>query len=232
MTGAAVVDGGICIDLRGMKGVSVDADAQTVRAEGGLNWGELDAATTEQGLAVTGGRVPDTGIAGLALGSGSGWLERKFGYTCDNLIQAEVVTADGRKVVASATENPDLFWGLRGGGGNFGIVTAFHFQLHPLPPVILAGMLIHPAAVGADLLRFYRDFMLSAPDEVGGGVAFITAPPAPFVPPEVQGHPVVAILVSYAGPVEEGERVLAPLREWVRRQSISSSRCHTSRCRR
>src|SRR4051812_28970248 len=125
VTGAAVVDGGICIDLRGMKGVCVDPDAQTVRAEGGLNWGELDAATTEHGLAVTGGRVPDTGIAGLALGSGSGWLERKFGFTCDNLIEAEVVTADGRKVVASATENADLFWGLRGGGGNFGIVTAF-----------------------------------------------------------------------------------------------------------
>jgi FAD/FMN-containing dehydrogenase len=214
VTGAAVVDGGICIDLRGMKGVRVDPDAQTVRAEGGLNWGELDAATTEHGLAVTGGRVPDTGIAGLALGSGSGWLERKFGFTCDNLIEAEVVTADGRKMVASATENADLFWGLRGGGGNFGIVTAFHFQLHPLPPVVLAGMLIHPAAVGAELLRFYRDFMLAAPDEVGGGVAFITAPPAPFVPPEVQGHPIVAIVVSYAGPVEDGERVLAPLREW------------------
>ena len=149
VTGAAVIDGGICVDLRGMKGISVDPEAQTVRAEGGVNWGEFDAATTEHGLVVTGGRVPSTGIAGLALGSGSGWIERKFGFVCDNLIQAEVVTADGRKVMASETENADLFWGLRGGGGNFGIVTAFHFQLHPLPPVILAGMLIWPAAVGA-----------------------------------------------------------------------------------
>jgi FAD/FMN-containing dehydrogenase len=214
VTGSAVVDGGICVDLRGLKGISVDPEAQTVRAEGGLTWGEFDAATAEHGLVVTGGRVPGTGIAGLALGSGSGWVERKFGFACDNLIEAEVVTADGRIVRASESENADLFWGLRGGGGNFGIVTAFHFRLHPLPPVILAGMLVWPAAMGSDLLKFYRDFMLAAPDEVGGGLAFITAPPAPFVPPEVQGHPVVAIVVSYAGDVEEGERVLAPLREW------------------
>jgi FAD/FMN-containing dehydrogenase len=200
--------------MRGMKGISVDPEAQTVRAEGGLNWGEFDAATAEHGLVVTGGRVPSTGIAGLALGSGSGWIERKFGFVCDNLIEAEVVTADGRIVRASESENADLFWGLRGGGGNFGIVTAFHFQLHPLPRVILAGMLVWPAAMGSGLLKFYRDFMLAAPDEVGGGMAFITAPPAPFVPPEVQGHPVVAIVVSYAGDVEEGERVLAPLREF------------------
>jgi FAD/FMN-containing dehydrogenase len=214
VTGAAVVDGGICVDLRGMKGISIDPEARTVRAEGGVNWGEFDAATTEHGLVVTGGRVPSTGIAGLALGSGSGWLERKFGFVCDNLIEAEVVTADGRIVRASESENADLFWGLRGGGGNFGIVTAFHFQLHPLPPVVLAGMLVWPAAMGSDLLKFYRDFMLAAPDEVGGGVAFITAPPAPFVPPEVQGHPVIGVVVSYAGDVEEGERVLAPLREF------------------
>ncbi|HXY92282.1 MAG TPA: FAD-binding oxidoreductase [Acidimicrobiia bacterium] len=214
VTGSAVVDGGICVDLRGMKGISVDPEAQTVRAEGGVTWGEFDAATADQGLAVTGGRVPSTGIAGLALGSGSGWLERKFGFTCDNLIRAEVVTADGRKVVASETENPDLFWGLRGGGGNFGIVTAFHFRLHPLPPAILAGMLVWPVEVGVDLVRFYRDFMLQAPDEVGGGIAFITAPPADFVPPAVQGHPVIGMVVTYAGPPEEGERVVAPLREF------------------
>src|SRR5215470_5574486 len=123
VTGAAVVDGGLVVDMRGMKDIQVDPAARTVRAEAGCNWGEFDAATQEHGLAVTGGRVPDTGIAGLALGSGSGWLERKFGYTCDNLLGAEVVTADGRKVVASAEENPELFWGLRGGGGNFGVVT-------------------------------------------------------------------------------------------------------------
>jgi FAD/FMN-containing dehydrogenase len=214
VTGSAVIDDGICVDLRGLKGISVDPATQTVRAEGGLTWGEFDAATTEHGLAVTGGRVMSTGIAGLALGSGSGWLERKFGYTCDNLIKAEVVTADGRKVVASETENPDLFWGLRGGGGNFGIVTAFHFQLLPIPPLLLGGLLIFPAEVGRDLVRFYRDFMLGAPDEVGGGVAFITAPPAPFVPPEVQGHPVIGMVVTYCGDPDEGARVVAPLREF------------------
>jgi FAD/FMN-containing dehydrogenase len=214
VTGAAVVDGGICVDLRGMKGIEVDAGAQTVRAEGGVTWGEFDAATAEHGLAVTGGRVPSTGIAGLALGSGSGWLERKFGLACDNLISAEMVTADGRKVVVSESENPELFWGVRGGGGNFGIVTAFNFRLHPLPPAILGGLLIHPAAVARDVARFYRDFMLGAPDEVCGALAFITAPPAPFVPAEVQGHPVVGVVAAYAGPVDEGEKVLAPLRSF------------------
>jgi FAD/FMN-containing dehydrogenase len=214
VTGAAVVDGGICVDLRGMKGIAVDAGAQTVRAEGGVTWGEFDAATTAHGLAVTGGRVPSTGIAGLALGSGSGWLERKFGLACDNLISAEMVTADGRKVVVSESENPDLFWGVRGGGGNFGIVTAFNFRLHPLPPAILGGLLIHPAAAARDVAHFYRDFMREAPDEVCGALAFITAPPAPFVPPEVQGHPVVGVVAAYAGPVDEGEKVLAPLRSF------------------
>jgi FAD/FMN-containing dehydrogenase len=214
VTGSAVVDGGLCVDLRGMKDISVEPDTQTARAEGGLTWAEFDAASSEHGLAVTGGRVPSTGIAGLALGSGSGWLERKFGFTCDNLFEAEVVTADGRKVRASETENPDLFWGLRGGGGNFGIVTAFHLRLHPLPPVILAGILGHPREVAPQFLRFYRDFMLAAPDEVGGAVALIAAPPAPFVPEEMQGEPITGVVVTYAGSVEDGERVLAPLREW------------------
>jgi FAD/FMN-containing dehydrogenase len=214
VTGAAVCDGGICIDLRGLKGVDVDPRGRTVRAEGGLLWGELDAATQEHGLAVTGGRVTDTGIAGLALGSGSGWLERKLGFTCDNLIEAEVVTADGRRVTASESENPDLFWALRGGGGNFGIVTAFRFRLHPIGPIVLGGMLAYPAAMATDVARFWRDFMLDAPDEVGGGMAFITAPPADFVPEPVRGHPIVAVVLCYAGPVEEGEEVLRPLREF------------------
>jgi FAD/FMN-containing dehydrogenase len=212
VTGAAVCDGGLCIDLRGMKGIAVDPAARTVRAEAGLTWGEFDAATQEHGLAVTGGRVTDTGIAGLALGSGSGWIERKYGFTCDNLVAAEVVTADGRRVVASETENADLFWGLRGGGGNFGIVTAFHLRLHPLGPIVLGGMLVYPAAMAAEVMRFWRDFMRDAPDEVGGGLAFVTAPPADFVPEPVRGHPVVGVIVSYAGPVEDGEAVLAPLR--------------------
>ena len=214
VTGSAVCDAGLCIDLRAMKGIEVDAGARTVRAEAGLTWGEFDAATQEHGLAVTGGRVSTTGVSGLALGSGSGWLERKLGFVCDNLIQAEVVTADGRKVVASEQENADLFWGLRGGGGNFGVVTAFHFRLHPIGPIVLGGMLMYPAAMARDVVRFWRDFMSTAPDEVGSAVAFITAPPEEFVPEPVRGQPVIGIVLCYAGPVEEGEKVLQPLREF------------------
>ncbi len=214
VTGSAVVDAGVCVDLRGMKGIEVDPDAQTVRAEGGLEWGELDAATQEHGLAVTGGRASDTGVAGLALGSGSGWLERKLGFTCDNLIKAEVVTAAGEQVVASEDENPELFWGLRGGGGNFGVVTAFHFRVHPVGPIVLGGMLLFPSQMAGDLVRFYRDFMRTAPDEVGTGMAFITAPPADFVPEPARGKPVVGVVCCYVGPVEDGEEALRPLREF------------------
>jgi FAD/FMN-containing dehydrogenase len=196
-----------------MKGIAVDPESRTVRAEAGLTWGEFDAATQEHGLAVTGGRVSGTGIAGLTLGSGSGWLERKLGFVCDNLISAEVVTADGRKVVASDDENPDLFWALRGGGGNFGVVTAFHLRLHPIGPMVLGGMLLYPAEVAAPLVRFYRDFVLASPDEFGSALAFITAPPAPFVPEPVRGQPIVGVVVCYAGPIEEGEAVLRPFRE-------------------
>jgi FAD/FMN-containing dehydrogenase len=214
VTGAAVCDAGICVDLRGMKDITVDADARTVRAEGGLTWGEFDAATQAHGLAVTGGRVSTTGVAGLALGSGSGWLERKLGFTCDNLVQAEVVTADGRQVVASERENPELFWGLRGGGGNFGVVTAFHFRLHPVGPIVLGGMLMFPAAMARDLVRFWRDFMLEAPDEVGSGLAFITAPPEEFVPEPVRGQPVIGVVCCYAGQVDDGVEAFRPLREF------------------
>jgi FAD/FMN-containing dehydrogenase len=214
VTGAAVVDGGVVVDMRGMKGVTVDPAARTVRVEAGLNWGELDAATQAHGLAVTGGRVPDTGVAGLALGSGSGWLERKLGFTCDNLLAAEVVTADGRVVTASADEHPELFWGLRGGGGNFGVVTAFELQLHPIGPFVYGGMLAWPAAMAGDVVRFWRDFMLDAPDEVGSALAFITAPPLDFVPEPVRGHPVVGCIVCYAGDPSEGEAVMRSLREF------------------
>jgi FAD/FMN-containing dehydrogenase len=212
VTGAAVCDDGVCVDLRGMKSITIDPDTRVVHAQGGCTWGEFDAATQEHGLAVTGGRVPSTGIAGLALGSGSGWLERKLGFTCDNLLAAEVVTADGRIVTASADENPDLFWGLRGGGGNFGIVTTFHLQLHPVGPILLGGMLAWPAPMAPDVVRFWRDFMLDAPDEVGSALAFITAPPADFVPEPVRGHPVLGAICCYVGSVEEGEAAFAPLR--------------------
>lgn len=214
ITGPAVCDDGVCLDLRGMKAIDVDPEARTVRAEGGLTWGEFDAATQEHGLAVTGGRMSTTGVGGLALGSGSGWLERKLGFTCDNLIKAEVVTADGAQVIASEDENPDLFWALRGGGGNFGVVTAFHLKLHPIGPLVLGGILLYPAPMARDLLRFWRDFMLNAPDELGSGVACITAPPEEFVPEPVRGQPVLGVILCYAGPVEEGEEVLQPLREF------------------
>ena len=213
VTGSAVVDAGVCLDMRGMRDVVIDPDAATARVSGGATWGEVDAASQEHGLAVTGGRVSTTGVAGLALGSGSGWLERAFGFVCDNLLEAEVVTADGRVVRASETEHPDLFWGLRGGGGNFGVVTEFVFRLHPLGPIVLGGMLLFPAEVAGELLRFYRDFVADARDEVGSGLAFLTAPPEDFVPEPVRGQPVVGIVCCYAGPVDDGEEAFRPLRE-------------------
>ncbi|MGH8894157.1 MAG: FAD-binding oxidoreductase [Actinomycetes bacterium] len=214
VTGSAVVDGAMCVDLRRLTDLEVDPGRRTLRAGAGATWGQVDAATQAHGLAVTGGRVSSTGIGGLALGSGSGWLERKLGYTCDSLVEAEVVTADGSVVTASETENTELFWGIRGGGGNFGIVTRFTLRLHEIGPIVLGGMLLYPAARGRELVRFWRDFMLEAPDEVGSAVAFITAPPADFVPEPARGHPVIGVVLCYAGPVEEGEKVLAPLLEF------------------
>jgi FAD/FMN-containing dehydrogenase len=211
VTGAAVADGAVCVDLRGMKRIEVDPVARVAVVETGCTWGEFDAATQAHGLAVTGGRVSTTGVAGLALGSGSGWLERSLGFTCDNLLAAELVTADGRVVTASPEENPELFWGIRGGGGNFGVVTRMTLQLHPVGPLIFGGMLIYPAAQAVDVLKFWVAFMDSAPDEVGGGVAFITAPPAPFIPEPLQGQPMVGVIVSYNGDIAEGEGLLGPL---------------------
>lgn len=213
VTGSAVVDGGLCLDLRGLRAVAVDPVARTVRVRGGATWGEVDAATQEHGLAVTGGRASTTGVGGLALGSGSGWLERAFGYVCDNLLEVEMVTASGEVVTASEDHNADLFWGLRGGGGNFGVVTSFLLRLRPLGPIVLGGMLLYPAEAATEVVRFYRDFMEVAPDEVGTGLAFITAPPEEFIPEPVRGQPVVGVVCCYAGPVEEGEEELRPLRE-------------------
>jgi FAD/FMN-containing dehydrogenase len=213
VTGAAVAQGSLCVDLRGMKTVDVDPDSRTARAAGGLTWGELDAATQAHGLAVTGGRVPSTGVAGLTLGSGSGWLERKCGFTCDNLLAAEVVTADGNVVTASETDNQELFWGLRGAGGNFGIVTTFTFKLHEIGPMVWGGMLIFPPQRAAEVLRSYRDFVAKAPDEVGGGLAFVTAPHEEFVPEPARGEPMVGIICCYAGRAEDGPAAYAPLLE-------------------
>jgi FAD/FMN-containing dehydrogenase len=211
--GYSTCDGGIVIDLRPMNQVHVDPDSRTARVGGGANWGELDAAAQEHGLAVTGGRVSDTGVGGLATGSGSGWLERMYGVTPQSLLAAEVVTADGNVVTAGPDENSDLFWGLRGGGSNFGVVTEFRFQLHPVGPIVMAGMLLYPRAQAPEVMRFYRDFMEQAPDEVCGGVALLTAPPEDFIPEGLRGQPAVGIVFVYIGPVEDGEQAVRPLRE-------------------
>ena len=211
--GHGTCDGGVVIDLSPMHAVQVDPEARTARAQAGATWGQFDAATQEHGLAVTGGRFSTTGIAGLTLGSGSGWLERKCGLTADNLLSVELVTADGRVLPASATENPELFWGLRGGSGNFGIVTSFEYRLHPIGPIIYGGMLISLPDRGVELLRFMREYMREAPDDLGAGVAFVSAPPEPFVPPEMHSKPIVGTIICWTGDHEEGERVIAPIRE-------------------
>jgi FAD/FMN-containing dehydrogenase len=212
VAGHSTIAGGVVIDLAGMKGIRVDPVSRKARAQAGVNWGEFDRETQAFGLATTGGRVTSTGLSGLTLGSGSGWLERMHGLTCDNLLSVDLVTADGRFLTASPQENPELFWGLRGGGGNFGIATEFEYRLHPVGPIILGGILLYPAEHAPKLLRVYRDILEQAPRELGGGVAFLTAPPAPFVPPAFQGQPAVGVLVAWFGPVERGHQVLSPLR--------------------
>jgi len=212
VAGSAIGDGVLTIDLSGMRRVEVDPARRVARVEAGTTWGALDAATQEHGLAVTGGRVASTGVAGLTLGSGSGWLERTIGFTCDNLVSAEVVTANGDILHASAEENADLFWGIRGGGGNFGVVTRFEFQLHPIGPTLLAGSIVYPFAAAREIGRAYRDFMAEAPDEVGGAFSFVTLGADPTLPEAARGRLVVSVVAAYFGAVAEGEKALAPLR--------------------
>jgi hypothetical protein len=210
--GFATTDGGLVIDLSPLKAIHVDPARRIAWVQPGVLWGELDAATQEHGLAVTGGRVSSTGVAGFTLGSGSGWLERKMGLAGDNLRAARVLTADGRVVTASATVNADLFWALRGGGGNFGIVLEFEFALRPVGPVVLGGMLLWPRERAGDVMRAYRDLMAGAPDALCGGLALMSAPPLPMVPPELQGRPAVGVLVLYDGDPARGAEHLATLR--------------------
>jgi FAD/FMN-containing dehydrogenase len=210
--GYAVNDGGLVIDVRSLKRVEVDLARRTVRAGAGLTWKELDAATQAHGLAVTGGRVSDTGVAGLTLGSGSGWLERRHGLTADSLVGATVVTADGERVHASAHEHPDLLWGLKGGGGNFGVVTELELALHPVGPTVLGGMLVFEGARAAEVLAAYRDVMEAADDDLGGCAVLQLAPPAPFVPSHLVGTPVLSLVVAAFGALDRAERLVAPLR--------------------
>ena len=206
-------DDALVIDLSPMKAIEIDPQARICRAQPGLTWGEFDAATQQHGLAVTGGRVTSTGISGLTLGSGSGWLERRCGLTSDNLLAAEVVTADGQVLTASREENPDLFWGLRGGSGNFGIVTEFTFQLHQIGPMIYGGLLACLPEQGPEVLGFLNRYMPEAPDDLGGGAAFLSAPPEPFVPEEMHFAPIFAVIVCWTGDMDAGERAVAPIRQ-------------------
>jgi FAD/FMN-containing dehydrogenase len=205
VAGNAVCDGGLMLDLSLMKGIRVDPMERTVRAEGGVTWGELDRETQALGLATTGGTVSSTGIAGLTLGGGFGWLMRRHGLACDNLLAADIVTADGRLVYASADENADLFWGLRGGGGNFGVVTSFEFRLHEVGPTVLSGPIFHPIEVARDLFRFFGEVGPTLPETVGCMAALVTSP---------EGIPLAALFPVYAGPLDRGEDALRPLRQF------------------
>jgi FAD/FMN-containing dehydrogenase len=202
VAGKALCDGGVVIDLSNMKSIEVDRTARTVRAGAGLTWSEFDRATQEHGLATTGGFISTTGIAGLTLGGGLGWLMRKHGISCDNLRSVEIITADGQVRTADAAQHPDLFWAVRGGGGNFGIVTCFEYRLHPIGQM-LAGVVFFPLEQAEGALRFYRDLLTNAPDELMAYAVFLTSP---------EGARMFGVPVCYVGPLEDAERALKPLR--------------------
>jgi FAD binding domain-containing protein/berberine-like enzyme len=212
--GLSVCDGGIVLDLRAMNAIQVDPNAQTARVQAGALLGELDRATQAHGLAVPAGIVTHTGLAGLTLGGGIGWLTAKYGLTIDHLLRARLITAAGETVTASAEENTDLFWGIRGGGGNFGVITEFEFRLSPVGPQVLAGPIFWPISKSPDVLRFYRDWVHDAPEGMQTIVVHRKAPPLPFIPAELRGELVVAIVCCYPGPIEDGERAVKPLRDF------------------
>ncbi len=210
--GFSTVDGGIVLDLSPMKGVEVDPARRTVTAQAGCTWRDVDAETQQFGLAVTGGLVSSTGIAGFTLGGGVGWLMRKHGLACDNLVGADVVTADGQFAHASKDENLDLLWGLRGGGGNFGVVTSFEFQLHEVGPTVFSGLVFYPANEAGQVLARYRAACAAAPDELTTAVNLTTAPPVPFLPESVHGTRIIGVLGCWSGDADAGEAATAPFR--------------------
>ena len=211
--GFALTDGGMMIDLTPMKAVTVDPAARRVTCGGGATWGDLDAATQAHGLAVTGGFISRTGVAGLTLGGGIGWLVRRAGLSCDNLVGARVVLADGRALNASENENPDLFWAIRGGGGNFGVVTGFEFALHPIGPMVHLGMFLFHPDQGGDLFRFARDYVRDLPEDCGVFLAGLSAPPAPFVPEELHFSPAFGLLVVGLGDESSHAQLIAPIKQ-------------------
>jgi FAD/FMN-containing dehydrogenase len=212
VAGKALCDDGIVIDLRRMNTVSVDPESRTATVAGGATMSDLDRATEAHGLATTGGRVSTTGVGGFTLGGGAGWLDRKLGLACDRLLSVELVTADGSRVTASEERNPELFWALHGGGGNFGIATSFRFRLDPLP-VVTAALLVWEPEAGLEVVPRYRDFLEAAPDEVGGGLIYLTGPEEEFVPRELVGKLACAVLVTYAGEESDAREAMKPLME-------------------
>jgi FAD/FMN-containing dehydrogenase len=214
IAGNAVCEGGVMIDLSNMKNVRVDAAKRRAYVEPGATLADFDGAVQEYGLATPVGINSTTGIAGLTLGGGFGWMTPKYGMTIDNLVSVDVVTADGKKVRANENENADLFWAVRGGGGNFGVVTQFEFKLHPVGPEILAGLIVFPLDQAKQVLGKYREFVKSAPEELSVWVVFRQAPPLPFLPKEVHGKEVVLLAIFYAGDIAEGEKSIAALRRF------------------
>ena len=213
VAGNAVNDDGIVLDLSQMRGVHVDPALQTVRVQGGATWGDLDRETQLFGLAVPGGVVSTTGVAGLTLHGGLGHLRRKHGLSIDSLVSVDIVTADGELRRASATENEDLFWAVRGAGSNFGVVTSFEFRAHPVGPMVFVGAIFYPFEEASSILPAWRDFMATAPEELSSLAICWSVPPVEPFPPEIHGTPVVVVAAAYCGPAEEGERVVQPLRE-------------------
>ena len=210
--GFGTADDAVVIDLSGMRGVRVDPVTRTARAEGGATWGDFNAATHAFGLATTGGIISTTGVGGLTLGGGIGYLDRGFGLSCDNLISADVVTADGTMRVASETDNEDLFWAIRGGGGNFGVVTSFEFALHPVKD-IYGGPMFFELEHARDILEFYREYITDAPEQLGVFPAFQIAPPLPFIPEDRHGEPFIAVVACWAGSLQEGDKQLQPFHD-------------------